>query len=116
MMAERTAWRICPANGWFLAFGNKPRQGKRGKAGPQVHDDLVRRDFTADAPNQSRLCDITEHRTTGGKPYVCAVKDVFSNRIVGHLIDSQMTSRIAVKNAVTSLCDIAGCVPHTKRG
>ena len=117
-MAERTAWRICSANGWFSRFGKKKR-GKAGKAGPPVHDDLVERDFTADAPNRLWLADITEHRTLEGKLYVCAIKDVFSNRIVGYSIDSRMKSRIAVNalnNAVARRVDVAGCILHTDRG
>ncbi len=119
VMAERTAWRICSANGWFSRFGKKPRRGKGTRIGAPVHDDLVRRDFTADAPNQLWLGDITEHRTTEGKLYVCAIKDVFSNRIVGYSIDSRMKSRIAVNalnNAVARRGDVAGCVLHTDRG
>ena len=77
------------------AFGKK--RGRNGKkAGPPVHDDLVRADFTADAPNQLWLADITEHWTGEGKLYLCAVKDVYSNRIVGYSIDSRMKSRLAV--------------------
>ena len=49
-----------------------------------MHDDLVERDFTAHAPNQLWLADITEHRTGEGTLYLCVVKDVFSNRIVGY--------------------------------
>ena len=71
-MADRTAWRSCSDNGWFSRFG----KGK--KAAPPVHDDLVQRDFTADAPKELSLGDITEHRTLEGKLYVCAIKDVFA--------------------------------------
>jgi putative transposase len=121
-MAERTAWRICSQRGWWSAFGKK--RGRNGKkAGPPVHDDLVRRDFTATAPNQLWLADITEHWTREGKLYLCAVKDVYSNRIVGYSIDSRMKSRIAVAaldNAVARRraegADVAGCVLHTDRG
>ena len=66
------------------------------KPGPPVHDDLVQRDFTADAPNQLWLADITEHWTGEGKLYLCAIKDVYSNRIIGYSIDSRMKSRLAV--------------------
>ncbi len=79
-MAERTVWRICSDNCWWSAFGKRKR-GKDGKAGPPVPDGLAGRDFTADAPNQLWLSDITEHHTGEGKLYVRAVKDVFSNRI-----------------------------------
>ena len=34
--------------------------------------------------------DITEHHAVEGKLYLCAVKDVFPNRIVGYSIGSRM--------------------------
>jgi len=117
-MAERTAWKICRDNGWWSVFGKKKR-GKGKKPGPPVHDDLVKRDFTADAPNQLWLGDITEHRTAEGKLYLCAFKDLYSNRIVGYSIDSRMKSRLAVaalNNAVARRGEVAGCVVHTDRG
>jgi putative transposase len=126
-MAERTAWRICSTNGWWSAFGKQ--RGKNGKKpGPPVHDDLcayldehgvTRHRFTAEAPNALWLSDITEHRTGQGKLYICAIKDVYSHRIVGYSIDARMTSRLAVaalNNAVTRRGDVAGCVVHTDRG
>ncbi|MEU5908958.1 DDE-type integrase/transposase/recombinase [Micromonospora sp. NPDC047527] len=70
------------------------RQGPR--VGPPVNDDLVKRDFTAHGPNRLWLADITEHRTGDGKLYLCAIKDMWSNRIVGYCIDSRMKSRLAI--------------------
>lgn len=121
-MAERTAWRICSDLGWWSVFGKKrARTGKQ--PGPPVHDDLVERDFTAHGPNQLWLADITEHWTREGRLYLCATKDVYSNRIVGYSIDARMKSRIAVaalNNAVarrrTDGIGVAGCVLHTDRG
>ena len=116
-MAERTAWRICSQHRLWSVFGKK--RGKNGKVGPPVHDDLVERDFTAEAPNQLWLADITEHPTREGKLYLCAIKDVFSNRIVGYCIDSRMKSRLAttaLNNAVARRGEVAGCVLHTDRG
>lgn len=117
-MAERTAWRICSDNNWWSAFGKRKR-GKNGKVGPPVRDDLVGRRFAADAPNRLWLADITEHRTAEGKLYVCAIKDVFSNRIVGYSIDSRMKSRLATQalaSAVARRGDVAGCIVHSDRG
>jgi transposase InsO family protein len=91
----------------------KKKRGKNGKRpGPPVHDDLVRRDFTALVPNQLWLADITEHKTSEGKLYLCAVKDVY-------FIDSRMKSRLAVaalNNAVARRDAVAGCVLHTDCG
>jgi putative transposase len=71
-MAGRTAWKLCSDFGWWSVFGKK--RGRNGKKpGPPVHDDLVERDFTADAPNQLWLADITEHWTGEGKLYLCAI-------------------------------------------
>ena len=117
-MTARTAWKICRDNAWWSAFGKKTR-GKSTKAGPPVHDDLVQRDFTAAGPNRLWLTDITEHHTGEGKLYLCAIKDVWSNRIVGYSIDSRMKSRLAVaalNNAVTRRDDVAGCIIHSDRG
>ena len=94
-MCERTAWRICRDNQWWPVFGKK--RGKNGKRpGPPVHDDLVKRDFSADDVNELWLTDITEHWTSEGKLYLCAIKDVFSGRIVGYSISDRMKARLAV--------------------
>jgi putative transposase len=126
-MADRTAWRIASENGWWSAFGKK--RGRNGrKPGPAVHDDLctvtdekgrTRHVFAADRPNQLWLTDISEHKTAEGKLYLCAVKDVFSNKIVGYSIDSRMKSSLAVRaleNAIAMRGDVAGCVVHSDRG
>lgn len=118
VMAARTAWRICRDNRWWSAFGKG--RGKSGKRpGPPVHDDLVRRDFTADNVDELWLTDITEHPTAEGKLYLCAVKDVCSGRIVGYSMDSRMKARLAVAaldNAVARRTNAAGCVVHSDRG
>ncbi|MEU0946615.1 IS3 family transposase [Streptomyces canus] len=104
-------------NRWWSVFGKK--RGKSKKAGPPVHDDLVSRDFTASGPNRLWLADITEHATGEGKLYLCAVKDVFSNRIVGYSIDERMKSRLAVTaldNAVARRGQVDGCILHSDRG
>jgi putative transposase len=51
--------------------------------------------------------------------YLCAIKDVCSNRIVGYSIDERMKARLAVaaiNNAVARRGDVAGCIFHTDRG
>ena len=117
-MSERTAWRICRDNQWWSVFGKK--RGKNGKRpGPPVHDDLVKRDFTADDVNELWLTDITEHWTDEGKLYLCAIKDVFSGRIVGYSISDRMKARLAVNaldNAISRRRDAAGCIVHSDRG
>lgn len=47
--SERRIWRLCSANG-ILSVIHRKRVGGR-KAGPPVHDDLLKRDFSAAAPD-----------------------------------------------------------------
>jgi len=117
-VCERTVWRRCSENGWWSVFG-KPKTRKRAKAGTPAHDDLVRREFSANAPNRVWLADITEHRTDEGKLYCCAIKDLYSNRIVGWAIAERMKARLAVaaiEMAVARRGDVAGCILHSDRG
>jgi putative transposase len=118
-VSDRVVWRICRDNGWWSRFG-KPKRRKGSPPGTASHDDLVRRDFTAEAPNRLWLADITEHRTDEGKLYVAAIKDVFSNRIVGWAIDERMKARLVVAAIEMAVArrdgDVAGCVLHSDRG
>ena len=119
VVSDRVVWRICRDNGWWSCFG-KPKRGKGSKPGAPAHDDLVRRDFTATAPNELWLTDITEHWTREGKLYLCAIKDVYSNRIVGWSIDSRMKARLVVAAVEMAVArrdgDVAGCIVHSDRG
>ena len=113
---ENRVQRLCSAQRIWSVFAKK--RGLNRKAGPPVHDDLVGRDFTAAAPNRLWLTDITEHRTDEGKLYLCAIKDVHSNRIVGYSIDSRMKASLAVaalRNAI-ALRSPDGTVVHSDRG
>ena len=114
--SERRVWRLCSEQRLWSVFSKK--RGLNRKAGPPVHDDLVLRDFTATRSDQLWLTDITEHWTDEGKLYLCAIKDVHSNRIVGYSIDSRMTAELAVaalRNAV-ALRDPVGTTLHSDRG
>jgi transposase InsO family protein len=111
-------WRICRDNGWWSSFG-KPRRRKGRSPGTPAHDDLVRRNFTAEGRNRLWLADITEHPTGEGKLYLCAIKDAWSNRIVGWSIDRRMKARLvvaAIDMAVARRGDLAGCILHSDRG
>lgn len=122
-MAYRTAWRLCSTNGLWSSYG-KPKNGKKRKKGDlPAHEDHVKRLFTATEPNRLWLMDITEHKTLEGKLYCCAIKDVYSNRIVGYSIQSRMKARIvvdAIEHAVARRqmegADVAGCILHSDRG
>jgi transposase InsO family protein len=58
-------------------------------------------------------------QASDGELYCCAIKDVFSNKIVGYSIADRMTAKLAVdalQNAVTFRGDVTGCILHADPG
>lgn len=123
--SENRVHRLCRIAG--IQASHAKKKGKSGRPGPPVHDDhlafqdkhgRVRHVFSATRQNQVWLTDITEHQTGEGKLYLCAVKDAFSNRIVGYSIDNRMRSSLAaaaIGNAIT-LRSPKNTICHSDRG
>ncbi len=124
-VGENRVHRLCKSAGIYASHHKK--RSKAGTTGPPPHDDLlavvdehgvVRHEFIADGPNKVWLWDISEHRTREGKLYICAIKDVWSNKIVGYSIDTRMKSSIArsaMRNAI-AVRSPAGTICHSDRG
>ena len=118
-LGERRVWRLCRDQRLWSTTTKKGRRCGKGRPGPAVHDDLVKRQFRAECPDAVWLTDITEHPTGEGKLYLCAIKDVFSNRIVGYSIDDRMTAGLAVsalRSAVARRAPSGTVVVHSDRG
>jgi putative transposase len=60
------------------------------------HPDLVRRDFTATAPNQLWVTDLTYVPTWAGVAYVCFIVDAFSRMIVGWRVAAHMRTSMVL--------------------
>lgn len=110
--SENKVQRLCSDHGIWSVFSKK-RSLKRRPV-PPVHDDLVERDFTATAPNELWLTDIPEHPTAESKLYLCAVKDVYSSKIVGYSMGSRMKSLMVVPALANAIR--ARNVVHSDRG
>ena len=99
---------------WRAGCGESRTSGSEGGPGKPT---------SREADRAPRSDPYTEHRTAEGKLYMCAVKDVYSNRIVGYSIDSRMKSRLAVAALESAVArraahgaEVAGCVVHSDRG
>jgi transposase InsO family protein len=114
--SEPRMWKLCNSQGIWSSTAKKKPKTKRPL--PPAHDDLVKRAFTAEHPNELWLTDITEHPTNDGKLYLCAVKDVFGNKIVGYSIASHRKASVAVnalESAIRSRKPV-GTIVHSDRG
>ena len=94
---------------------------KRSRTGPlpAVHDDLVKRVFVADVPDRLWATDVTEHRTSTGKVYCCAVIDAYSRMVVGWSIATHVRAELvvdALQMATWRRRPPPGTVVHSDRG
>ncbi len=77
------------------------RRGRRVRTtrpdqGAARHPDLVNRTFTATAPNQLWVVDLTYVATWAGVAYVCFITDAFSRRIVGWRVATHMRTTMVL--------------------
>ncbi len=74
---------------WGVKRGRRVRTTRRDDTAPRSPD-LVDREFSAEAPNQLWVTDLTYVATWSGVAYVCFIVDAFSRRIVGWRVASHM--------------------------
>jgi len=82
--------RLMRAAGIEGATRSKRVRTTRPDPGAARHPDLVKREFTAAAPNRLWVTDLTFVPTWAGVAYVCFIIDVFSRMIVGWRCASHM--------------------------
>ena len=91
--------------------------------GPETRPDLVERDFTATAPNQLWVADITYCRTFAGWVYAAFVIDVFSRRVVGWQLSRSLRTDLALDALEMGIWtreyaghDVSGLTHHSDKG
>jgi transposase InsO family protein len=91
------------------------RQGKR-----PVARDLVRRVFTAVAPDVLWCGDVTQIDTDEGPLYLATTEDLFSRRMLGYAMSEHHDSAVVVASlrmaAATRGGDVDGVIFHSDRG
>jgi putative transposase len=114
---KKLVWKIMRELGLKGLPG--PRKGSKNLKNAPTCEDLVQRRFTATAPNELWLTDITEHPTGEAKLYCCVVLDLFSRKVVGWAIDRRCDTALvndALAKAHTSRTSAPGTVIHSDHG
>jgi putative transposase len=84
-----------------------------------IAENILDRNFTADAPNQKWVSDITYLPTDEGFLYLAGVMDCFSRMIVGWSMNCRMPAELvcdALKMAIARRKPGAGLLHHSDRG
>jgi putative transposase len=80
---------------------------------------VLERDFTATAPNEAWVTDITSIWTREGWLYLAAILDLFSRRVVGWATSANVDRHLVLAALATALrdrCPSEGLVHHSDRG
>ena len=112
--------RVMRANGIEGKLrGRKRRTTIPDEAAVERARDLLQRDFTAMAPNEKWVCDLTYLRTWNGFLYLAFVLDCYSRMIVGWQLASHMRTELvldALEMANGLRRPDAGLIAHSDRG
>ena len=111
-------YRICRDYG-LLTKRHKPKGITKADPTAQAAEDFVKRDFSASAPGEKWLTDITQIQCRDGKLYLCPVLDCFDGAIVGFAMDSNMKAPLccaALNGAVARFGNRKGGLVHSDRG
>jgi len=96
-------------------YRSTTRRNKSDRAAPN----RLKRNFSAERPNQKWLADITYIRTQEGWLYLAAVLDLFSRRIVGWAMSSRMTTDLtlsALAMGIRRCRPEPGLIHHSDQG
>ena len=119
-VARCTVERLMRELGISGAVRGKTRRTTVADASAKRAPDLVKRDFTAAAPNRLWVADFTYCSTWSGMVYTAFVVDVYSRRIVGWRTSTSMTTDLpldALEMAIWARNDrIENVVHHSDRG
>ncbi|TDD13603.1 IS3 family transposase [Actinomadura sp. KC06] len=106
-----------------LGLAGRPFKRRRSLTRPgrrPAAPDLVRRNFTAVAPDVLWCGDVTQIDTDEGPLYLATTEDLFSRRMLGHAMSGHHDAALAVASlqmaTTTRGGDVDGVVFHTDRG
>ena len=117
--SERTVYRVMEKLGINHMPKRKPHGLTKADKEAQKSDNLIKRDFTAEAPLKKCVTDITEIKAVDGKLYISAIFDCFDAAVIGLAMADNMRADLCVetlKNAYMTYPDIKGCIIHSDRG
>jgi len=99
--------------------GKQFRYHSRYEARTNLADNLLKRNFKADRPNQKWVTDMTYIWVNGKWLYLVAVMDLYSRAIVGWSLDTQQNDELicnAMQMALDNRTIKKGLIVHSDRG
>ena len=96
-MSEKTVARIMKELGLRSRTVKKYKATTDSKHNLPVHENVLNQQFTAQAPNQVWMADITYVPTGEGWLYVASVMDLYTRKIVGWHAGDRLTKELVLQ-------------------
>ena len=111
--------RLMQENGIYARMRRRFRHTTDSNHKLPIAPNMLQQDFTATAPNQAWVGDITYIWTAEGWAYLAVLLDLYSRRVVGWALRKSLNRAVAIaalQHALTCRRPPAGLVHHTDRG
>lgn len=121
---DKRVLRICRKKGIKSTIKYSNNGCTRQAINPQfIADNMLNRNFTAEAPNQKWLADVTEFKwydenKDKHKVYLSAILDLYDRRIVAYVISDHNDNRLVFNTFDKAIVSNPGATPlcHSDRG
>lgn len=121
---DKRVLRICRKKGIKSTIKYSNNGCTRQAVNPQfITDNILNRNFTAEAPNQKWLTDVTEFKwydenKDKHKVYLSAILDLYDRRIVAYVISDHNDNRLVFNTFDKAIVSNPGATPlcHSDRG
>jgi transposase InsO family protein len=115
--SDSTIYRVMKKHG-LLHKVQKPKGLTVADKAAHKSENLLNRDFTAQAPCEKLVSDITQLATADGPLYISGIFDCFDNACLGLSMDDNMKTPLVIQSLVSAhkLHGIHGAIFHTDRG
>ena len=112
-----TVAKVMRMNG-LLKKPNGPKGLTKTDKQAQKSDNLLKRDFTASAPNQKTVTDIKEWAGLDGKVYASGMFDCYDNMCLGLVLSDNMQAEIVEQTfrQAAGMHPLRGAIAHSDRG
>ncbi|MGG3865486.1 IS3 family transposase, partial [Aneurinibacillus aneurinilyticus] len=118
-MNHKKVLRLMQKLGLQASIRRKRRFNMKDKVAERVAKNLLKRDFTADKPNQKWVTGVTQYRVGERWLYLSAVKDVFNNEIVAYQLSERNDNDLVLQTFTKAFAkqkDVTGLVVHSDQG
>ena len=114
---KRRITRIMRENGWLHTPKRRPKGLTKADSEAMITENLIKQDFSSDAPFEKLLTDITQIQCKDGKLYISPILDCFNGEILSLIMRSNMRKELCI-DTVKALrkYPVSGAILHSDRG